>query len=91
MAVRFAHSTKILVSVLAIIQVGLLVLAGCLVQMSPVYFLGTCGGSAVALVFMINKVDPRSCAWFFDRGFGYVGGSIVAGFFAEWVVRLYGF
>lgn len=94
MAVRFAYSTKVLVSVLAIIQVGLLVLAGCLVQMLPVYYLGTCGGSAVALVFMINKVDledPRSCAWFFNRGFGYVGGSIVAGFFAEWAVRLYGF
>lgn len=91
MAVRFANSTKPLVFVLAAAQVGLLVLAGWTAKMSPVYFWGTCGGSAVALGMMIATVDlkdPASCAWFFYRGFGYVGGSIVAGFFAEWAGRL---
>ena len=94
MAVRFADSTKELTAILAIIQVTLLVYAGRKASWSPLYFLFTCGGTAVALGSMIAEVDlkkPSSCAWFFHRGFWYVGGSIVMGFAAEYLGRLYHF
>lgn len=94
MAIRFADSTKQLAAILAIIQVTLLFVAGRQTGLSPIYFIGTCGGTAVALGSMIVEVDlkePSSCAWFFHRGFWYVGGSIVMGFAAEYTARLYDF
>ncbi|KAL2042602.1 hypothetical protein N7G274_004361 [Stereocaulon virgatum] len=93
MAVRFADSTKTLASTLAAIQVGLLIVVGWQADFSLIYFLGTCGGSAVALGSMLARVDlkePASCAWFFHRGFWYVGGSIVVGLFGEYLARLQG-
>ena len=91
MAVRFENSTKELVSVLALCQIGLLILTGQQTGLSPIYFLVSCGGAGIALITMISKVDlndPASCAWFFYRGFWYVGGSIAAGLFVEWYLRL---
>ena len=49
MAVCFADSTRLLVSMLAVLQVGLLVVVGWQARLSVVDFIGTCGGSAVAL------------------------------------------
>ena len=92
MAVRFADSTKELAAALATIQVALLVYTGREAGLSPLYFVFTCGGAAVALGSMIATVDlkkPSSCAWFFHRGFWYVGGSIVMGFAAEYSSRFY--
>lgn len=92
MVVRFADSTKQLAATLATIKVALLFVASRQAGLSPIYFMGTCGGTAVALGSMIVKVDfkePSNCAWFFHRGFRYVGGSIVMGFAAEYMARLY--
>ena len=90
MAVRFPDTTRTLTSMLAIIQVGLLILAGWVAKLSSIYFLGTCGGTAAAMSIMISRVDlenPSSCAWFFHHGFWYVGGSITIGLFAEYATR----
>ena len=91
MAVRFANSTKELATTLAIMQVALLFSVGWQTGLSPAYFISACGGTAVALGSMIARVDlkqPSSCAWFFHRGFWYVGGSIIMGFVAEYMGRV---
>lgn len=90
MAVRFADNTKSLASTLAVIQVGLFIVVGWQANFSLIYFLVTCGVSAIALGSMIAKVklnEPASCAWFFHRGFWYVGGSILIGLFGEFFAR----
>ncbi len=90
MAIRFAGSTKQLAVTLATIQVALLFVTGRQARLSPIFFIGPCGGTAFSLGVMIAKVDlkkPSSCAWFFHRGFWYVGGSIVLGFAAEYAAR----
>ena len=91
MAIRFVNSTKELTATLATIQVALLYYTGWQMGLSPVYFIFACGGTAIALGAMITIVDlkePSSCAWFFHRGFWYVGGSITTGFGAEYLTRL---
>lgn len=91
MAVRFANNTKLLVSVLSVAQVSLLVLTGWLTNLSPVYFVGTCAGTAIALASMIADVDlhnPSSCAWWFHWQFWFVGGSMASGMFGDYLLRL---
>ena len=91
MAIRFANSTKELTATLATIQVALLWYTGWQTGLSPVYFIFACGGTAIALgamITIVNLKEPSSCAWFFHRGFWYVGGSITTGFVAEYLTRL---
>ena len=93
MAVRFADSTKPLASALAVAQIGLLFAAGWQARLSLIYFVIACGGSGIALGRMIARVnlkEPVSCAWFFYRGFWYVGGSMVTGLFGEYFARRHG-
>ena len=91
MAIRFANSTKELTATLATIKVALLCYTGWQMGLSSAYFIFACGGTAIALGALITMVDlkePSSCAWFFYRGFWYVGGSITTGFIAEYLARL---
>lgn len=91
MAVRFAETTKLLATVLGTAQVLLLLLTGWLAQLRLVYFVVACGGAAIALAIMIVRVDlkdPASCAWWFENGFWFVGGSVAAGFFMTYLERL---
>ncbi|KAJ5725491.1 Para-hydroxybenzoate--polyprenyltransferase mitochondrial precursor (PHB:polyprenyltransferase) [Penicillium malachiteum] len=91
MAVRFQNSTKKLCTILAILQVVLLVLVGIWTNMTTGYFLVGCGGSAVSLAVMIYTVDlnvPASCAKWFKLGFVFVGGSMNAGFFVAYLEKL---
>ena len=91
MAIRFADSTKELTATLATIQVALLCYTGWQMGVSLLYFVFACAGTAIALGVMITIVDleeASSCAWFFHRGFWYVGGSITTGFMAEYLQRL---
>ena len=92
MAVRFAHSTKLLVLVLSILQVSLLISTGLLLNLSPMYFIGSCGGTAIALGSMIVRVDlskPSSCAWWFHWGFWFVGGSMASGLFGHYLQEVW--
>ncbi|KAL8822371.1 MAG: hypothetical protein Q9191_006894 [Dirinaria sp. TL-2023a] len=91
MAIRFGDNTKAFAAGLAAIQIALLILTGTEVGFSYLYFLGTCGGTAVTLGSMLVKVDlkePSSCAWFFHQGFWYVGGSMAMGLAAEYFARI---
>lgn len=88
MAVRFQHSTKLIASILGLVQVGLLIKAGHDLGMSVGYYVLTCGGTAVSLIYMIfvvNLDEPASCAWFFRMNFCLVGGSMVGGFLMEYI------
>ena len=90
MAVRFANTTKLLTSVLTIIQIGLMVVTGYLAKFGPAYFLGTCGATAVAMTSMIVLVDlkrPASCAWWFHNGFWFVGGTTVLGMLGDYLMK----
>lgn len=90
MAVRFRDCTKVLATTLAVGMVGLLGAAGWAVELGVVYSVVGCGGCALALGVMIAKVDLKdgaSCAWFFHRGFWYVGGNMVAGLFGAYLQR----
>ena len=94
MAIRFADSMKELATILATIQVTLLFTTGWQAGLSPLYFVFTCNGTAVALgkiIAEVNLKEPSSCAKFFHRGFWYVGGSIFMGFAAEYTARLHNF
>ena len=91
MAVRFAESTKPLVSIFAVMQTMLLLMTGLLANLSSIYYVGACGGTGFALACMISSVDlqvPASCAWWFHRGFWLVGGCMVAGLFGHYCSRL---
>ena len=91
MAVRFKESTKLLTSVLAVGIVGLLATTGIMMRASAVYFVMSCGCTAVSLSAMIGLVDlqtPASCGWWFKWGFWFVGGSLVGGLLAEYSGRL---
>ena len=91
MAVRFADSTKLLVTVLASVQLALLVLTGWEAEFSSIYFVGSCGGALVSLASMIAQVElekPASCAWWFHWGFWFVGGSVTVGLFGSYADML---
>jgi len=90
MAVRYQNTVGF-ISTFSAAQIGLMVGAGLLSGMSPVYFTVACGGNAVMLAAMAKTVDrakPKVCAWWFLRGSILVGGCTVAGLFAEYLTRL---
>ena len=92
-AVRHRYNKKAVLSGLAGVQLSLLVATGLLTGFSPVYFVGSCGGSAVALAVMIRSVDlkqPGSCAWWFRWGAWFVGGSVVSGLLGEYSSKIVG-
>jgi 4-hydroxybenzoate polyprenyltransferase len=91
LAVRLGDHTKLVCGALAVIQVALLVLVGNLIQLSWVYYVGTCTNVGIALAAMLILVDldtPASCAWWFGQGTAIVGISMVAGFVGEYVASL---
>ncbi|KAI9767721.1 MAG: Para-hydroxybenzoate--polyprenyltransferase, mitochondrial precursor (PHB:polyprenyltransferase) [Geoglossum umbratile] len=91
MALRFRDSTKVLTSVLAVVVVSLLLTLGVLMELSLVYVVVACGGTAGSLAAMIGFVDlgsPASCAKWFKWDFWLVGGSMAGGFLGEYFRRL---
>ncbi|KAG8528387.1 uncharacterized protein KY384_007305 [Bacidia gigantensis] len=89
-AVRFADSTKELLSMLVFFLVALLLGIGSLAHLSALYFMFTCCGSAALFIMLLAKVDlkePASCASFFYAGFFYGGLSLVSGFAIEYAAR----
>ncbi|KAL1980166.1 hypothetical protein VTN96DRAFT_4597 [Rasamsonia emersonii] len=91
MAVRY-RDTFAFISVLGTAQVGLLVAAGWLAGLSPVYYTVACGGNALWLAIMaktVNRAKPHISAWWFAWGSLIVGGTTVAGLLAEYGRNLY--
>ena len=89
-AVYYKGSVKKFLIGAAIIQQMLLIAAGNLIQASPVFFIGTCCGTAILQGIMIRRVklgDPSSCNWWFKKGCAIFGLSIASGLVGENIVR----
>ncbi|KAI9708100.1 MAG: Para-hydroxybenzoate--polyprenyltransferase, mitochondrial precursor (PHB:polyprenyltransferase) [Bogoriella megaspora] len=92
-SIALAHegNTKVVLSGLAVVQVGLLGAAGYAVGLGPVFYALSCGGAAGTLGAMIWRVRLRSvenCWWWFRWGGLFTGGAISAGLLGEYCVRL---
>lgn len=89
-ALRHEKETKVVLSGLALVQIGLLAAAGLAVGSSPVFFMGSCGSAAATLGLMIWKVrlkEVSSCWWWFRNGALFTGGGIASGMFAEYMLN----
>ncbi|EME84303.1 uncharacterized protein MYCFIDRAFT_187365 [Pseudocercospora fijiensis CIRAD86] len=72
------------------VQVALLTGAGLAIGAGPAYFLGTCGGAAATLAYMIWKVNLESvndCWAWFKKGAWFTGGAISFGLSVEYLLH----
>ena len=91
-ALRHNKETKIVLSGLAVVQIGLLAAAGNCLGLGPLFYLGSCGSAAATLGFMIWKVkldQVSNCWWWFRNGALFTGGGIAAGFLGEYLLQHY--
>ena len=85
-----AAKTRRVLGALAVAQVGLLAGAGVAAGSGPTFFVGSCGGAALSLGYMIRRVnleDVRDCWWWFANGCWITGGLIAAGLGVDYLVR----
>ncbi|PHH75057.1 hypothetical protein CDD83_4457 [Cordyceps sp. RAO-2017] len=90
-ALRHKIETKKVLSGLAIVQVFLLAAAGAASGAGPTFFFGSCGGAAITLGIIINRVNLKSaqnCWWWFVNGCVFTGGTIAAGLAVDYSIRL---
>ena len=88
-ALRHEKETKIVLSGLAVVQIGLLALAGLAMSFGPIFFVGSCGTAAATLSLMIWRVnlkEVKNCWWWFKNGAWFAGGGISAGLLAEYML-----
>ncbi|KAI5927872.1 4-hydroxybenzoate hexaprenyltransferase [Camillea tinctor] len=89
-ALKHGADTKKVLAGLAVVQVGLLAGAGVAAGAGPAFFVGSCGGAALTLGWMIKRVDLKSvkdCWWWFINGCWITGGVISLGLGADYIVR----
>lgn len=89
-ALRHDKDTKAVLSGLAVLQIGLLAVAGTAAGVGPAFFIGSCGSAAATLGLMIWKVklkEVSSCWWWFRNGAWLTGGGIVCGMLAEYILN----
>lgn len=92
-ALRHEKNTKVVLTGLAVVQVGLLAAAGVAVGAGPVFFVGSCGSAVATLgtmIWRVNLKDVGNCWWWFKYGCWFTGGGIAAGLLGEYVARLSG-
>lgn len=83
-------NAKAFLAAMSTVQVALLAGAGAAISAGPLYYLGTCGGAAVTLGYMIRKVNLKSvhnCWAWFKKGAWFTGGAISLGLFAEYMAQ----
>ncbi|KAI0016266.1 4-hydroxybenzoate polyprenyl transferase [Xylariomycetidae sp. FL0641] len=91
-ALRHDADTKKVLAGLAVVQIGLLGAAGVAAGAGPAFFVGSCGGAALTLGWMIKKVNLKSvkdCWWWFVNGCWITGGAISLGLGADYMIRYY--
>ncbi|OOF90209.1 hypothetical protein ASPCADRAFT_212162 [Aspergillus carbonarius ITEM 5010] len=91
MAVRFTNSSKLVTSILAAVIMAAMVFVGVSDNLTDVYFLIGCGGTAVglaAMIYYVDLADPASCMYWFRSGLLYVGWTRVGGFLAQYLLSL---
>jgi 4-hydroxybenzoate polyprenyltransferase len=92
-ALKHDKETKVILSGLAVVQLGLLAATGVAAGMGPVFFAGSCGGAALTLGMMIRRVklkDVKDCWWWFVNGAWFTGGAISLGLAGEYAAHLLG-
>lgn len=90
-SIALAHdqSKRLLVG-LAAVQVGFLAAAGLAAGAGPAFFVGSCGGAALTLGYMIKKVNlqnVKDCWWWFVNGCWLTGGAISAGLAVDYAIK----
>ncbi|KAI0399207.1 4-hydroxybenzoate polyprenyl transferase family protein [Xylaria palmicola] len=89
-ALKHDAETKKVLTGLAVVQIGLLASAGIATGAGPAFFIGSCGGAALTLGYMIKKVNLKSvkdCWWWFVNGCWITGGVIGLGLGADYLVQ----
>ncbi|KAK5631225.1 hypothetical protein RRF57_006939 [Xylaria bambusicola] len=89
-ALKYDADTKKVLSSLAVVQIGLLAGAGIATGAGPAFFIGSCGGAALTLGYMIKKVNLKSvedCWWWFVNGCWITGGIISFGLGADYLIQ----
>ncbi|KAK3954708.1 UbiA prenyltransferase family-domain-containing protein [Pseudoneurospora amorphoporcata] len=91
-ALKHDKETKQVLTGLAVAQIALLAGAGAAAGAGPAFFIGSCGGAAFTLGYMIKKVDLKSvkdCWWWFVNGCWITGGVISLGMATDYLLRYY--
>ncbi|KAF7185397.1 4-hydroxybenzoate polyprenyltransferase, mitochondrial [Pseudocercospora fuligena] len=86
-------NAKAFLSAVSGVQVALLTGAGLAIGAGPAYFIGTCGGAAATLGYMIWKVNLQSvndCWAWFKKGAWFTGGAISFGLSVEYLLHYLG-
>lgn len=90
-AIASEGRTRVFLSVLGVAQISLLAGAGAISGMGPAFFVGSCGGAALGLAWMIKRANFKrvdDCWWWFKWCAWTVGGLAVGGgLVAEYSVR----
>lgn len=91
-SIALAHDgqTKQILLGLGATQIGLLAAAGVASGAGPAFLIGSCGGAALTLGYMIKKVNLKSvkdCWWWFVNGCWLTGGVISAGLAVDYAIR----
>lgn len=80
-------NAKAFLSIVSGVQVALLAGAGLAIGAGPAFFIGTCGGAAATLGYMIWRVnlhDAKNCWAWFNRGAWLTGSAISSGLVLEY-------
>lgn len=89
-ALRHDKDTKKVLTGLGVVQIGLLAAAGVVSGAGPAFFVGSCGGTALTLAWMIRSVNLKSvrdCWWWFKNGCLITGGTLSAGLAVDYAMR----
>ncbi|KAI0843627.1 para-hydroxybenzoate-polyprenyltransferase [Hypoxylon sp. FL0890] len=89
-ALKHDADTKKVLTGLAVVQIGLLGAAGMAAGAGPAFFVGSCGGGALALGWMIKRVNLKNvkdCWWWFVNGCWITGGAISLGLGVDYLIR----
>lgn len=89
-ALKHDADTKKILTALAAVQIGLLGAAGVAAGAGPAFFVGSCGGAALTLGWMIKRVNLKSvkdCWWWFVNGCWITGGVISLGLGVDYLIR----
>ncbi|KAI0910193.1 4-hydroxybenzoate polyprenyl transferase family protein [Ustulina deusta] len=89
-ALKHGADTKKVLTGLAVVQIGLLAGAGIATGAGLAFFVGSCGGAALTLGYMIKKVNLKSvkdCWWWFVNGCWITGGVISLGLGADYLIQ----
>ena len=89
-ALRHDKETKVVLTGLAITQIGLLATAGVAIGAGPMFYIGSCGSAVATLGIMIWRVrlkEVANCWWWFRNGAWFTGGGIALGLLGDYYLR----